>query len=168
MYPPQADEFAPYCSAYINTVSDNVMGELEYQATSFPQFLAELSDETANHSYAEGKWTIKQLVGHTIDTERILAYRLLRISRNDKTPLPGFDENAYVSFSDFNERSLKSLANEFAALRKANMFLYNSIKEDDLHKTGSTNGTTVSIRALLFIIAGHLNHHRNIITDRYL
>ena len=168
MNQPQADEFAPYCGAYIQTVSDNVIGELAHQAISFPQFLNELTDEKASFAYAEGKWTVKQLVGHVIDTERILAYRLLRISRNDRTPLPGFDENAFIEYSTFNERTLASLADEFAAIRKANLYLINAIKETDLMKTGITNGQQVTVRAILFIIAGHVNHHRNIITDRYL
>jgi uncharacterized damage-inducible protein DinB len=165
---PQADEFAPYYGAYIQTVSDNIMGELEYQATSFPQFLHELSEEKASFAYAEGKWTVKQLVGHVVDTERIMAYRLLRISRNDLKALPGFDENMYVANSSFNERSLTSLADEFAAVRKANLYLFVSIKEDELLRTGTASDKPVSVRALLFIIAGHVNHHRNIISERYL
>lgn len=165
---PQADEFAPYCAAYINTVSENVIGELEHQVISFPGFLNLISDEKAYHAYAEGKWTIKEVVGHMIDTERILAYRALRIARNDKTPLAGFEENDYVANAAFNDRSLQSLADEFAAVRIANVYFFKSLTEDELNRMGTASGKQVSVRALLFIIVGHLNHHRKVIEERYL
>ncbi len=165
---PQADEYAAFYQKYIDTVSDNVIAELEHQANSFPAFLNGISSDKASFAYAEGKWTIKELVGHVIDTERIMIYRALRVGRNDKTPLPGFEENDYVVNAHFCDRTLKSLADEFAVLRKANMYLVKSFTEEEVNRTGVSNGTPISVRALIFILAGHLNHHRNIVEERYL
>ena len=165
---PNSNEFAPFYSSYIETVSDNVMGELEHQATSFPEFLKSISEEKALYAYADGKWSIKELTGHVIDTERIMAYRMLCISRKDKTAFPGFDENEYVKNWRFNERNLVSLADEFASVRNSNRYLFNSFQDDDLNCMGTASGKNVSVRALLFILAGHVNHHKNIISERYL
>jgi uncharacterized damage-inducible protein DinB len=165
---PQADEFAPYYATYINTVSENVLGELEHQVTSFPKFLKLISDEKAYYAYAEGKWTVKEVVGHMIDTERIMAYRALRIARNDKTPLASFEENDYVANASFNDRSLQSLSEEFAALRSANVYFFKSLMDEEYDRKGTASEKTVSVRALLYIIVGHVNHHWRIIEERYL
>ena len=168
MKQPNADEFPPFYKTYIDTVSDNVIAELEYQINSFPAFLKGISGDKATYAYAEGKWTLKELLGHVNDTERIMAYRALRIARNDKTPLPGFDENEYVSNAHFADRTIESIADEFAALRRANMFLIKSFTEEEVNRTGISNNSPVSVRALIYILAGHLNHHRRIIEERYL
>ena len=165
---PQADEFAPYYATYIDTVSENVLGELEHQIESFPKFLKLISDERAYFAYAEGKWTVKQVVGHVIDTERIMAYRALRIARNDKTPLASFEGNDYVANAAFNDRSLQSLSDEFAAVRKGSVYLFNSLTAEELDRKGTASNNTVSVRALLFIMVGHVNHHWNVIEERYL
>jgi hypothetical protein len=165
---PQADEFAPYYATYINTVSENVLGELEHQVTSFPKFLKLISDEKAYYAYAEAKWTVKEVVGHMIDTERIMAYRALRIARNDKTPLASFEENDYVANAAFNDRSLQSLSEEFAALRAANVYFFKSLMDEEYDRKGTASDKTVSVRALLYIIVGHVNHHWRIIEERYL
>lgn len=165
---PQADECAAFYQKYIDTVSDNVIAELEHQANSFPSFLNGITSDKASFAYAEGKWTIKELVGHVVDTERIMTCRALRIGRNDKTPLPGFEENDYVMNAHFADRTLESLGEEFALLRRANMFLIKSFTEEEINRTGTSNGSAVSVRALIFILAGHLNHHRNILETRYL
>ncbi len=165
---PQADEYAAFYQKYIDTVSDNVIAELEHQANSFTTFLKGIMQDKASYAYAEGKWTIKELVGHVIDTERIMAYRMLTIGRNDKTALPGFEENDYVINSHFSDRTLESLAGEFVALRKANMYLVKSFNEEDINRLGTANGAPISVLALIYILAGHLNHHRKIIEERYL
>ncbi|MES2874899.1 MAG: DinB family protein [Bacteroidota bacterium] len=165
---PQADEFASFYQTYIDTVSDNVIAELEHQISSFPAFLKGISNDKATFAYAEGKWTLKELLGHVNDTERIMAYRALRIARNDKTPLPGFEENTYVSNAHFADRTIESLADEFATLRRANMFLIKSFTEEEVDRTGISNNLPISVRALIYILAGHLNHHRRIIEERYL
>ncbi|HUH33596.1 MAG TPA: DinB family protein [Daejeonella sp.] len=165
---PQPDEFDSYYATYINTVSENVLGELEHQAISFPAFLKQIPDIKAYYAYAEGKWTVKEVVGHMIDTERIMAYRALRIARNDRTPLASFEENEYVANASFNDRSLASLAEEFEAVRSASIYLFKYLSENELNRRGTASNKPVSVRALLYIVVGHVNHHRNIIEQRYL
>jgi len=165
---PLVEEYPLFYKGYVDTVSDDVLTELEQQIESFPALLRNVPLEKASFAYAEGKWTIKELVGHVIDTERIMAYRALRIARNDTTPLPGFDENNYVSNAHFDDRSLESLAHEFAALRKANMYLIRSLNDLEIAHTGISNEKPISVRALIFIMAGHVNHHAAILKQRYL
>lgn len=165
---PQPDEFAPYYATYIDKVSENVLGELEHQINSLTNFLKNIPDEKAYYAYAEGKWTIKEVVGHMIDTERIMAYRALRIARKDETPLASFEENEYVANAFFNDRSLESLAEEFAAVRSGNVYLFKYLSEEELSRMGTASGKRVSVRALLYIIVGHANHHRQVIEERYL
>ena len=165
---PQTGEFAPYYATYINTVSENALGELEHQVTSFPAFLKLIPDQKAYYAYAEGKWTVKEVVGHMIDTERIMAYRALRIARNDKTPLASFDENEFVANALFNDRSLESLSQEFEAVRLATVLFFKSLTETELGRMGTASANAVSVRALLYIIVGHVNHHWKVIGERYL
>lgn len=165
---PQPDEHAAFYNAYIQTVEDDVIDELETQASAFPDFLRSLPPSKAGYAYAPGKWTLKQLLGHLIDTERIMTYRLLCIARNDITPLPGFDENHYVKNSGYSDSDFGKLIEEFEVLRRANLYLFRSLTEEELLRQGTANNYAISVRALLFIIAGHLNHHRKIITERYL
>ena len=165
---PQVNEYAIFYKKYIDTVSDNVIAELQHQASSFTSFLKGISCDKASYSYAEGKWTVKELVGHVIDTERIMVYRMLTIARNDKTALPGFEENDYVKNAHFSERTLVSLADEFAVLRSANMYLIKSFNEEEISRKGLANNLPISVLSLIYILAGHLNHHRAIIQERYL
>ena len=165
---PQAEEFPHFYKGYVDTVSENVLTELEQQMESFSALLRSIPAEKASFAYAEGKWTIKELAGHVIDTERIMAYRALRIARNDATPLPGFDENDYVANAHFADRSLESLVDEFAALRKANMYLIRSLNAIEIDRSGISNEKPISVRALIFIMAGHVNHHIRILKERYL
>jgi hypothetical protein len=165
---PQADEYPVFYKGYIDTVKDDVLSELENQIVSFQALLKEIPEEKAGFAYAEGKWTIIELIGHILDTERIMAYRALRIARNDSTPLAGFEENDYVANAHFADRSLKSMAEEFEYLRKANLFLIRSLNETELGRVGISNEKPISVKALVFIIAGHLNHHIRILKERYL
>lgn len=165
---PQVNEYAIFYKKYIDTVSDNVIAELQHQASSFTSFLKGISSDKASYSYADGKWTVKELVGHVIDTERIMVYRMLTIARNDKTALPGFEENDYVKNAHFSERTLVSLADEFAVLRSANMYLIKSFNEEEISRKGLANNLPISVLSLIYILAGHLNHHRAIIQERYL
>ena len=165
---PQAEEFPLFYKGYVDTVSENVLTELEQQMESFSALLRSIPAEKSSFAYAEGKWTIKELAGHVIDTERIMAYRALRIARNDATPLPGFDENDYVANAHFADRSLESLVDEFAALRKANMYLIRSLNAIEIDRSGISNEKSISVRALIFIMAGHVNHHIRILKERYL
>lgn len=165
---PTAEEFNPFYAAYVATVPDDVLAELAMQGNNFPEFIRSIEPQKADFAYAPGKWTIKQLLGHLIDTERIMACRALRFARNDEQGLPGFDENEYVANSHYQDRSLESLAAEFDSLRKANLFLFSSFDETELSRQGKANNNPVSVRALLFIMAGHVNHHQKILNERYL
>lgn len=164
----KSDDYPAYFKPYIDTVGHDVMLELTNQLESFPAFLKTVPAGKTEFSYAEGKWTIKEVVGHIIDTERIMAYRLLRFARNDSTELMGFAEENYVLNARFNEFSLIHYAEEFVLLRKSNLILFASLNEHELGRKGMASERLISVRALLYVIAGHLNHHRNIIQERYL
>ena len=165
---PQANEHAPFYAKYIERVDDNVIEELREQCQTIPSFLRLIPKEKLDFSYSEGKWTIKEVVGHMIDTERIMAYRLLRFSRNDNQSLLGFDENEYIKNSRYFAREFESLVDEFESVRKANLFLFDSLTQEDMTLSGIANGQLITVKALLFVIAGHAKHHLEIIKDRYL
>ena len=165
---PQPEEYSSFHSTYIDKVDDNVLSELTDQLVSFPEFLQTIPVSKTDYAYAEGKWTIKELLGHIIDTERIMSYRLLRFARNDSTSLPGFEENDYVRNAHFNNQEFNGMIKEFEAVRKANLFLFKSLTEEELQRKGTASNATLSVRALLFIIAGHLKHHQKVILEKYL
>ena len=163
MNQPQPKKYADYPSL----VSGDVMELLQRQTIEFPEFLNSISAK-ADYAYAEGKWTIKEMVGHIIDTERILTYRLTAFARLEQNPLPGFDEDKYVSSAHFSDRSLLSLGEEFSLLRKANLYLYRSLTEEELNRSGIASGNPKTVRELRLTIGGHLIHHIQIIKERYL
>jgi uncharacterized damage-inducible protein DinB len=166
---PAAGEFAPYYATYINKVPDeNVLDLLERQIEETCGLLAALDDSRAELSYAPGKWSVKDVIGHMADTERVMAYRALRIARGDTTPLPGFEQNDYVRAACFNAHKLQNLIDGFRAVRTATLSLLRSLDAGALDRRGVANGVTVSVRALVFIIAGHERHHREILQTRYL
>ena len=167
MNQPQTQEYPETFNNYINLVNGDVIKILENQISDFSNFLNNLV-EKGDYAYAPGKWTLKELVGHIIDTERIMVYRLVCFARNETAVLPGFDEDSYVTNAFFKNRSLFSLSEEFIALRKANMFLINTLNEEELNRMGNANGKNVSVRALIYILAGPVIHHTNIINERYL
>lgn len=164
----KSDEFPAFYATYIDTVFGDVMQVLNEQITSFPAFLDAVPAGRSEYAYAEGKWTIKEVVGHVLDTERIMAYRALRFARNDTKALPGFEQEDFVLNARFNERSLASLAEEFVLLRKSNVALFSTFNDIELNRRGLASDRLISVRAFLYIIAGHLNHHKNIIKERYL
>ncbi len=164
---PQPSEYPAWADTYIRLVEGDVLQILERQASEFTDFINSLV-EVADYAYEPGKWTIKQLIGHMIDTERILAYRLTSFARGEKTPLPGFDENAYVDHAHFADRSLLSFSEEFSLMRKSNLYLFKSLNETELDQMGKASNRDISVRAILFVIAGHVIHHTHIIKDRYL
>ncbi len=167
MYQPQTHEHPEWAKKYIDLVEGNVLTTLATQATTFTDFILSLAP-IANFAYAPGKWTIKELIGHCIDTERILAFRLLCFARGEKSALPGFNEDEYVANAHFSSSNLQELAQEFCALRKANLYLFNSLNEQELDKKGTASDREISVRAMVYVCAGHLIHHSNIINERYL
>lgn len=127
-----------------------------------------IPEKKADYRYAEGKWTIRELLCHMMDAERIFAYRALTFARNDKTPLPGFEENDYAPQANASGRSLKKIADEMLHLRTSTIDLFESFTEEMLHRKGTANKNEMSVHALGFIIPGHETHHRNVLKERYL
>lgn len=167
MKQPQPSQYPAWAQRYIGLVDGDVINILKAQAQSFPDFVNQHS-EKADYAYANGKWTLKQLVGHMADTERILSYRLLCIARGDEQQLPGFDEDAYVSKANFATRSIFAMAKEFSYSRKANLLLIQSLSDGELDRMGTANNQSICARALVYVLAGHVIHHQNIIKERYL
>lgn len=166
---PGADEFAPFYASYLAGVPDgDVIRALAGQGEGFLRLLKDIGDEKAAFAYAAGKWTIKEVVLHMADAERIFAYRVLRIARADVTPLASFDENAYTPMSGANDRPLDTLLGEFAAVRGATLALLRWIPEEAWVRRGVASGKNVSARALVWITAGHAMHHERILRERYM
>jgi uncharacterized damage-inducible protein DinB len=165
---PQANECAPYYQKYIGlTKGDSARGIIENHAFDLQEFYNSLPDDKANYAYADGKWTVRQVLQHVMDAERVFAYRALRISRNDSTPLASFDENTYVENGFANERALSSLKQEFNAVRAATDIFLLALNDEQIHRFGTASNSPVSVNALAFIIYGHLLHHQNIFRERY-
>jgi len=165
------NEYALFYEPYIEALVSNEKNILENLKETHLEAIALLKDlpETKQHyRYAEGKWTIKELIQHFIDAERVLSYRALRFARRDATNLPGYEEDDYVKNSNGDTRDYNDLLEEFSAVRNATMLLFNSFTNESLQRIGSANGSIISVRALGFIISGHLQHHLTIIKDRYL
>ena len=166
---PAADEHHPYYGRYIALVPESdAIEALEHQLADMLPLLRGLSEAQAALRYAPGKWSIKQVLGHVIDAERVFAYRALRFGRNDRTPLPGFDENPYAEAAGSDARTVTSLVSELESLRRANIAMYAGLPADAWARRGAANDTEVSVRALAFITAGHGRHHMAIIRERYL
>lgn len=161
-------EYAGFFQTYINAL-DNVslLEELEISGHDFIKFVQNVPLEKFDYRYAEGKWIIKEIIQHIIDTERIFAYRALRFSRNDQTPLPGFEENDFVTYSDANFRSVQDLLSEFAAVRQATLLLFKSFSQDQLLREGTASNNKISVRAIGFITIGHQKHHQKVFQERY-
>lgn len=166
---PEADEYAAFYSGYIARVPEvDIVETLRSQIGVTTAYLRSLPESMGDHSYAPGKWSIREVIGHMSDAERVFAYRALRFSRGDSTPVPGFDENAYVAGSSFGRRTLEDLISEFEHLRRATVALIGALDEETISLRGVANGTGVSVRALAFILAGHEAHHIEILRTRYL
>jgi hypothetical protein len=153
---------------YINLAEGNSVSEIVNKyAFDLQEFFNSLPEEKADYAYAPGKWTLKQVLQHLTDAERVFAYRALRISRNDTTPLSSFDENAYVDNGFSTQRALSSLKQEFNAVRAATDIFLLSLNEEQIMRLGTASNNPVSVNALAFIIYGHLLHHKNIFIERY-
>ena len=166
----QPNEYAPFYANYISHVSDEytLQEELEISLHRFIKFVQDIPMDKFDYRYAEGKWTIKDIILHLIDAERIFAYRALRFARNDKTDLPGFEENDYVDEANANSRSIMDLLTELSAVRHATLLLFKSFNDYKLLRIGTANNNQMSVRALGFVIIGHQNHHQRIFEERYL
>lgn len=165
---PAAHEFPAYYEQYVDQVEeDDVMSTLEGQREEMAAFAAVLDDDRARYRYEDGKWSIKEVIGHLLDAERIFGTRALCIARGEEQPLPGFDENTYVANALFDERPLKSIMDEWFHLRDANICLFASLSEEDVSRIGIANGKPITPRAIIWTIAGHTVHHLRILRERY-
>lgn len=166
---PEVSEYASFYAGYIALVpGSDIVATVEEQGREAVLFLKSIAEELGAHRYAPGKWTIKEVVGHVIDTERIQAYRALRIARNDKTNLPGFEQDDYIPFSNSDERTLANLIEEFAAVRQSSVLLLKSFPPDAWARRGTANNFELTVRALAYILAGHELHHRKALKEKYL
>jgi hypothetical protein len=166
---PGADEFASFYAGYVQQVPDgDIVEALIGGAEISAALLGDLPDDLASRAYGPGKWTLKEVVLHCADTERIFAYRALRIARGDTTPLPGFDENAYTPLSGAASRTLEDILDELQSVREASVTLFSGLPSEAWTRRGMASGKEVSVRGIAWITAGHLLHHMGVIQDRYL
>jgi hypothetical protein len=158
---PQTDEYAPFYAGYVGRVPEgsDIFALLRGQPDDMRALLGGLTDEQANTAFAPGEWSVKEVMGHICDAERIFAYRALRIARGDTTPLAGFEQDAYVKGTNFNARRLDDLLEEFACHRRANLLCFQPLTGEEIARRGTSGGNPISARALLYIMAGHVLHH---------
>ncbi len=166
---PKSGDYASFYETYVSKIkSDDIVSVLK---NSFPEnltFLKGIPPEKWDYQYAAGKWTIKEILVHIIDAERIFSNRALRIARNDKTPLPGFDQDAYAPYMEANERNINALIEEYESVRKASLTLFKNLTDQMWQRDGLASGTHITVLAIAYIIAGHEAHHFGVIRERYL
>lgn len=167
---PKDGEYPPYAVMYIKLLPDDglLLKHLKDNFEKVKEFILSLPEEKLLYRYAGNKWTIKEILVHIIDDERIYAYRALCFARNEKTALPGFEQDDYVVFSNANDRSIENILQEYQAVRDATIALYEGLDEKSLLREGIANGNKATVRALGYHIAGHELHHINIIKEKYL
>jgi hypothetical protein len=166
---PQTGEFASYYQRYIDLATeDDVVAALDAQSHETATLLGGISEQQAANRYEPGKWSVKQLVGHIIDSERIFAYRALCFARGETTPLPGFEQEPYVVNAASDDRPMADLAEELTAVRKANVMMLRALPSEAWSRIGTASDNAITVRALAFIILGHDRHHLRILRERYL
>ena len=165
---PAETEYAPFYKGYVNSVADqDIVSSLKTTAVEFEKTISMFSEAQGDHRYAPGKWSVKELVQHMVDTERIMSYRALTFARQDTNALPGFEENDYAACSNADRRSLAELVEEFKLVRQSTIALFRSFTDEMLVLQGNANGRSMSVRALGYTIAGHVKHHTGILEQRY-
>ncbi len=166
---PKPDEYAEFYSGYMKNIPhDNIIKLLEEGRDNLQSLIKSIPEEKGNYAYDQGKWSIKEVLGHMADAERVMAYRAMCIARGEQQSLPGFEQDDYVNAADFNKRSLSSLSEELLSLRNADITLFKSFDVETMMKKGIANNYTNTVRAFMFIIAGHELHHIKILKERYL
>ena len=167
--PPATNEYSSFYSDYVQRAqAKDVLALLPQQIDNIKSALGHLSDAQALFRDAPQEWSIKQVVGHMNDVERIFSYRLLRISRGDETPLPGFEQNDYVAAAGFDEHPFKDLLQEFEYLRRANILAIHNMTSESIARMGTASGNPISARALIYMLAGHVEHHMQSLHEKYL
>lgn len=166
---PKPEDYDAIYDGYISLIGDDdIIEVLKEQRKTSEKFLKTFTEKQGNYSYADGKWTVKEVLGHVIDTEKIMAYRALSFARGEKQSLPGFEQDDYVAESNFNKRSLADLINEFITIRESNIILFKSFNEEILIRRGTASESEVTVLALIYIIAGHEKHHMKFLKERYV
>lgn len=166
---PEPSEFAPAFAAYVGKVPElDPLPVLESQPGELRARLAVVTPDRETYRYAPGKWSLRELVGHLIDSERVMAFRALAFARGEQAPLPGFDEDEYARHAGSDSRPLADLMDELDAVRRGNVLLFRSLPEEAWSRVGIANDTAITVRALAFVIAGHLRHHLEVLESRYL
>jgi uncharacterized damage-inducible protein DinB len=170
---PEPTEYAPFYEGYISLVktegnSGDIVATLQKQAIETRDLLAKVSAEQAEFRYAPGKWSVKEVLGHINDTERIMGYRALRIARGDRTPIEGFEQDDYIAAGKFGRRTMDDLLQEFMTIRNATVELVRHLDAEASERRGTANNKEISVRAIIYVIAGHELHHRRILREKYL
>lgn len=167
--PPETGEYDAYYQGYIDRVEGRQLSLiLRQQRAQVLELLDGLSEERANYRYAPEKWSVKEVLGHLIDTERVFVYRAMSIARGEQQSLPGFDQDDYVRTGDFDRRTVESLKSEYETVRNASIAFFESLDTESWVKTGTANDVTVSVRAIGYIVPGHEAHHLSILHERYM
>jgi hypothetical protein len=168
MIRPTENEYAPAFQGYISHVSDDdILPTMRAQIDALDLLLERVTPERETYRYGEGKWSIREVVGHLIDGERVFGYRALCIARGETQNLPGFDENAYMPYSPYHGIELEDLLSEFRLVRLSNIAMFRTLDDAAWTRMGTANGSPVSVRALAFIMVGHLWHHMGVLRERY-
>ncbi len=166
---PSQEEYKPYYGKYIDLVPEgDIIKILKKQIKDVEKLCKEISPKKSLFRYMPEKWSIREVIGHIIDTERVMAYRALSIARKGQNNLPGFDQDEYIRSSNFNDIKLKDIVDEFCAVRTSNIFMLSSLSEEATEREGIANNNPVTVRALAYIMAGHVTHHLNVIKEKYL
>lgn len=169
MSKPQTSEHAEYFQRYIQLVPEgDILATLGNQMTEMTNLLGDVSETKGDHRYAVGKWSVKELVGHLIDAERVFAYRALRFARADATPIEGFEQDDYVKAASHGACKLADLVQEWLQVRRATISMFRNLDEAAWLRRGKANQNEVSVRAIAYIIAGHVNHHQQVLKEKYL
>ena len=166
---PERTEYDPYYERYVSLVENEaILDTLGTQSIKLNALFSGMREQRGEFRYAEGKWSIKELLGHLIDGERMFCYRLLRISRGDQTPIEGFEQDGYIENAHSDQRSFSDLLDEFSLLRRANIIFVKNLTPEAWARVGTANNVEISVRALVYIMAGHIEHHLAILKERYL
>ena len=169
MQRPAETDYAPFYANYVSLVpDDDVLSLIEQQSSETQRLISSLDDSRSLYRYAEGKWSVKEVIGHMTDAERVFGYRALCIARGDQNSLPGFDENAYMENANFDAWRLGELAEAYALVRRANIVMFRNFDEEAWNRRGTANNSPITVRALAFILAGHERHHLKVLRERYL
>jgi uncharacterized damage-inducible protein DinB len=169
MQRPDSSEYASFYAGYVARVpEDDILSAFEQQSSETQRLISSIDDDRARYRYAEGKWSIKEVLGHVTDGERIFAYRALCIARGDTSSLPGFDENAYMTQAAFDSWRIGELAESYALTRRSNIVMLRNLPEEAWTRRGMANDAEITVRALAYIMVGHERHHMHVLRERYL